>query len=297
MQRVFQRSEMEINVYYEKPHNGWSVTTIYDRVFNSLRESYPSIDFVHINTPQFYPVGPGEIYSPHLMVIKNTKNKKYILVSYWDVSDDLFYEGNGWINLKKRVQFISTSGLSFKHDLNEPLSYPVYSVEVESLIENIYQNDQITRDNDVLTFRGFLYLFREYLSLDPFFNVTNERLSYYNYLVELKKCKIGLGLNGAGEICNRDIEILGLGTPLLRPRLESVFYNKLIPDYHYISFEIGENHESTKQNLLEKFNSVKDNPEFLNFISQNGRKWYEENGTIESNKKILINTINLKKLK
>lgn len=289
-------NKMEIEVIYEKPHNGWSVTEIFDRTFKSLCNLYPEHNFVHINSSQFYPVGPGEMYSPHLMVIRNKENLKYILVSYWDVSGDLFYRENGWIDIENRVQFISSSGLAFKQDLNYPLSYPVYSVEIELLIENIFQNDEIKRDLDTLTFRGFLYLFREYLSRDPFFKIKNERLPYYDYLSEIKRCKIGLSLNGAGEICNRDIEIMGLGTPLFRPKLEAVFYDKLVPDYHYISFDVANGYEATKENLLLKYHSVKNDLEYLQFISRNGRKWYEENGTIEANKNILIKTINLIKL-
>lgn len=286
---------MIFEVIYEKPHNNWCVNNVYDNIFNELVKKYKNHIFKHINTTSFYPVGPGEYYSPHLMVIKNPLNKKYILLSYWDISDDLFLEQNGWKNIDDLTQFISTSGLAYKHKKNIPFSYITYSTDMENIINELYNKNYLDISHK-LCFRGYLYNFRLYLKNNSDIFVTNDKLIPYDYLLELKKHKIGLSLNGNGEICNRDIEILGLGVPLLRPVLKCKFYTPLIPDYHYISYNETSSYEETKHNLITKYEEIKNNDEYLRFISNNGRKWYEQNGTLLSNVQLAIKIINLNTL-
>ena len=108
--------------------------------------------------------------------------------------------------------------------------------------------------------------------------------------------KICLSLNGAGEICNRDIEVLSARSALLRPKLNLQFHNELIPDYHYISFEMDKDPIVLNKIILDRYNEVKDDIEFLRYISENGYQWYLENGTIESNVRILKEIIKINKL-
>jgi hypothetical protein len=96
----------------------------------------------------------------------------------------------------------------------------------------------------------------------------------------------GGGFVGAkcGDICFRDIEMFGLGIPLIRPIYTIEFSPPLIPDYHYISVDAEFdkdfkylNHEKLSQNITEKYFEKIDDYNFLNFISENARKWYLEN--------------------
>jgi hypothetical protein len=48
--------------------------------------------------------------------------------------------------------------------------------------------------------------------------------------------------------------------------------------------------------ILDRYNEVKDDVEFLKYISENGYQWYLENGTIDSNVKILKEIIDINKL-
>jgi hypothetical protein len=48
--------------------------------------------------------------------------------------------------------------------------------------------------------------------------------------------------------------------------------------------------------ILDRYNEVKDDIEFLRYISENGYQWYLENGTIDSNVRILKEIININKI-
>lgn len=111
-------------------------------------------------------------------------------------------------------------------------------------------------------------------------------LSIHNtdlYFRDLLKYKIGLSVGGRGELCYRDIEYMAIGIPFLRFYYKSELNPPLVPDYHYIGVPRPTDLHSDKsgnkihaQLLIDKFNEVKDNIEYLNFISTNARKYYED---------------------
>jgi hypothetical protein len=48
--------------------------------------------------------------------------------------------------------------------------------------------------------------------------------------------------------------------------------------------------------ILDRYNEVKNDTEFLKYISENGYRWYLENGTVDSNVRILKEIIDINKL-
>ena len=77
----------------------------------------------------------------------------------------------------------------------------------------------------------------------------------------------------------------------------------MIPDYHYIGVKVdditatGFNYYKEKADrIYKKYLEVKDKEHLLKFITNNARKWFLENGTIEANVNILHNSIDFKKL-
>jgi len=106
---------------------------------------------------------------------------------------------------------------------------------------------------------------------------------FYTYAKKLISYKVGLSIAGRGEFCYRDIENFAIGLPILRFEYKNEMVNPLIPNYHYISVnrpdDLPIDREGQKHHaeMLEKrFLEVKDDLDFLNFISKNARKYYED---------------------
>ena len=103
----------------------------------------------------------------------------------------------------------------------------------------------------------------------------------HQYFNDLINYKIGLSVAGRGELCYRDIEYMALGVPFIRFEYISELNPNLIPNFHYISVDRPEelvkdrlgNVEHAKM-IEERFLEVKDDTEFLEFISNNGREYY-----------------------
>jgi len=108
------------------------------------------------------------------------------------------------------------------------------------------------------------------------------------YFSNLINYSVALSISGVGQLCYRDIECLALGIPLLRFELQANLHEPLIPNYHYISVDYdytipkhngthtdrlgGKTHSDQIEN---RFKEVINDKEFLNFISKNARKYYE----------------------
>jgi len=286
---------MNLSFTFEKSHSNWSVLNVFNQYFNWFKKEYNQFNCEHVDISKLDKSNPSGIYSPHLMTIRNLDNKKYIIVSYWDKAIELTWEGNGWDN-QNCVDIITSSGVSKEMGFFTPFSYLTYSLDFENDSEK-YRLPFYDKKNNNLFFRGFLYDMRyELFKISPEI-VTNIKIPSYNYVKELNENRINLSLNGAGEICNRDIEILSVGSVLLRPKLNQLFHNPLIPEKHYVSFEINEDPVIQLKNIKNKFNEIKNETDFLEKIASNGLDWYKINGNVKSNVEILKKIINIEKLK
>jgi hypothetical protein len=177
-----------------------------------------------------------------------------------------------------------------------PFSYMAYSIRFEEL--SLTRKLFTEKSKNELSFRGFLYGMRLSLADLNKFPITQEKLfPEERYFEELTENKICLSLNGAAEICNRDLEILSAGSVLFRPKLNQKFYNDLIPNFHYIPFDLSENPIEQMEIIERKYDEIKDNNQLLSEIAENGYKWYHENGTTNANVDILKQILNINLLK
>ena len=104
-------------------------------------------------------------------------------------------------------------------------------------------------------------------------------LSYYTDLD-----KYYTAFHHPGEFCYRDMEYMAIGTPFIRIEYKDSVYNGLCPNYHYISIprEYAYNAYHTLGNegvanlIQEKYNEVIHEDSFLNYISKNSMKWFDE---------------------
>lgn len=284
---------MRLEFRFEGPHTDWSVLHVFDRFYKQFINENPHIECSYVSSGMFYNGNPSGIYSAQIMTITNLDTKKYLIVSYWDRAIELTWEWNGW-EPQNRVELISSSGT--KPEMNfTPYTYLPYSIIFDNLSKNSKKIED--KEKNELEFRGFLYNERLSLSNIGDIKITNEKLfPVERYFDELTNNKICLSLNGAAEICNRDIEILSARSALLRPKLVLQFHNELIPNYHYISFEMNDDPIILNKIILERYNEVKDDIDFLRFISENGYQWYLDNGTVDSNVKILKEILQINKL-
>lgn len=283
---------MNIEIGFEYPKNDWSVTNVFNGVYNDLLKT--NLNLKYIDTSKLYNGNPGGTNSPHIMTLKNIDNGNYIVVSYWDRASDFTLSHNGWI-VNNCKDILTSSGV-FNGIKTTPISYLPYTTNFDRFSKNALKIQDKKINN--LSFRGFLYGDRNNLFKLNRLNITNEKLlPDSNYFDELTNTKICLSLNGAAEVSHRDIEILSARSVLFRLKLNQNFHNELIPNYHYISFDYDSNPNKQCDIILDKFEHIKNNIDLLEYVSENGYKWYQENATIKSNIDIIYNVININLLK
>lgn len=300
-------------VQYEFPHNEWFITHYFHNVANKLVEKNKDIEFSFVNSGELRERNSYSRSSAHMMTITNPENGKYILQSFWDKTICVF---NKFVwDPPKMVQLLCSSGLNkeeydnfFKIDHNDtlpidfdnvytPFTYFPYTTRAARIIETLASKRDFNNLKEKIVFRGALYNERLFLR-NTIHNgediiVDNIQDTYKDapeFLSEQIENLCALSINGAAEICNRDIELFGLGMPVIRTELNVEFFNKLKPDYHYISagkclFRCGStfmDNNLLKDAILEKFNFCKLHKEHCMSVGENARKWYLENCTIES---------------
>lgn len=284
---------MNLLVRFETPYTYWNPLMVFKNFYSWFELYYANHNIVYQNTEPHERGNPSGVSSPHIMTIRNVDNRKYIIVSYWDRAIELTWEGNGWDNQNK-VDLLTSAGVHYDMDYT-PFSYTCYNLEFEKLSE-LHRKPWNEKTNPNLLFRGFLYAERKSMQLYKPQYFAEDRKHPEAYFEELNDSKISLSLNGAGEICNRDMEILCSGSVLLRPKLNQKFHNELIPDVHYIAVDRVNNPVEQLDLLLKKYEEIKDNSELLNNISNNGLEWFNNNGSMTSNVELLKKLINLDKL-
>lgn len=310
---------MKLDIYFEK-NNGlnWNPIPIYEGFFEYLKSTYPNIHFtfydnVSLRTPENYG-GPSSVLGSLFMRIVNPENKKFLLISYWDVARNFFNKKHqDYLADEKLIEFYTSIGIhsdrDYAYELSSPaLKYTPISLCLQKstdddLIEKIINSKIPKVAKQKPRFRGACYAFRKYLMDDPRFEMFNiyeegNKLEKEDYLKEMAASKINISLNGIGESCFRDIEILGLGCTLLRPKLTVKFKDNLIPNYHYASVEVADqtNFFDLANAFMEKYDWLLRNPEAAEAIAENGRKWYLQNGTTAKNIETLSNTVKIEKL-
>ncbi len=311
------------------------ITNFFNKLLTELQKKFNDFSFEIVNDTNYEKYGQGGIYSCMNFSIVNPENKKYILISFFDNWKYHFMSHLGW-DAENMVQFFYPGGFNFydyytfktntKNNLDvkfpndikniyEPFYYGPYFDCCYDFMNSLYEKNKNSDKEKKLFFRGWLWDFRkkmvneivtdDIIIIDK--NVDNQNMEYTEYLNDLSKYKVSLSLPGGNEMCNRDIECFGVGIPVIRPHLNINYPDPLIPNFHYIScyhscdysFDGHPKYNSYtdfKNNLITTWNRVKNNDEYLNFVSENAKNWFDKNCTLPSNIEYLINRIDLKKL-
>lgn len=310
---------MVINCYYEFSGSEWNTPRYFEELYHQIKNHYTDFEVNRINSfdmPERRLSEPCAKYSHAHMIIQNAETKKYFIVTYWDkmacISDY-----SGW-DMENCVEIITASGTHKDDYYYQPLegreftpfSYLTPRIDSDYTIYQLRDTDNNDREiPEKPMFKGYLYEFRKFLNADDRFDVKNtsdgEYLHYSEYIKHLNNYAINMSLNGAGQICFRDMEILGLGTALFRPKLSVDFHNPLIPDYHYISVDydsikgvqpIHKFYQLLSDLMIERWNEVKDDRDYINEVAKNGKEWFDNNVPKEKHGEILLNILNFDKL-
>lgn len=321
---------MDLIVRHE--FNDWPhfyVSCFFNSLHENLKEKYPNHTFTIVNEEERERQGYGSIYSAMNYSVVNPENDKYILVSFFDNWKYHFMKHLGW-KPDKMVKFFYPGGFNYldyfhwrsvnknDQDVYCPLNikdiYRSFYYGPYSPIDIDYQFNKETHDE--MIFRGWIWPFRETMLsnlnessikvIEKRTNTASETLAYEDYLKELSEYRGALSLPGGTEICNRDIECFGVGTPVFRPHINTEYQEPLIPNYHYIScfrdvkywtgYPDGIALDKFADELVDTWSRVRDDLDYLEFVSKNARSWYERNCTITNNLKYLTSLIDLEEL-
>lgn len=310
--------------------NKFYVTNLFNQLKDKLISTYPQHEFVVELDQSYEKYGQGGIYSCMSFSIINPLNNNYILISLFDNWKYHFMKHLGW-EPKKMKQFFYAGGFNFLDYFNfKNISKNNLDVEFPNDIKNVYNSffynpyydccydemEKIYNNRSVmfekLFFRGWLWDFRkkmvEGMSREDIViidkNESNQNLKYIDYLYEISKYSCSLSLPGGTEVCNRDIECFFIGVPVIRPHLQIDYPEPLIPNYHYINcyhycdyMDNGNpkylSFEDFKKNLIYTWDKVKNNKEYLDFISTNARDWVTKNCSVEKSVENFLKKINL----
>jgi len=229
------------------------------------------------------------------MILENydTKQLKILSVS------DYFTDANlGLFNNEVAQKYISKilfsqfNRQSIQHHCHNKYIDDVYSPwiyfpsNLYNLNELYNQRQKISQLIDKFYFRG------SGLEHRPMIKHFNRQLfhgggpigNFENYANEAIQYKIGFSCAGSAQFCYRDIEYMAMGIPMLRFEYTNEMNPNLIPNFHYIAaqppikhrIELNATEEHSKL-IEQKFLQVKDDMDFLRFISDNAREYYLNN--------------------
>ena len=233
------------------------------------------------DTGEIYVLSASDVLSCAILEEKNNPLLKKVLISQFNKND---VKAHVHDNIDKYFPWIYfPSGI---HDL-----------------EQYYYRRKVIKDlKDKMIFRGTSLEDRCILSyLDPELfegpNIIGGAEPYFNDIINYK---VGLSVAGRGELCYRDIEYMAIGLPFIRFEYSCELNPNLVPNYHYISVDRPEDlicdrvgNESHAKMIQDRFLEVKDDKEFLSFISNNAREYYKKYLAYDNNVKHTIDLLNI----
>ena len=187
-----------------------------------------------------------------------------------------------------RKHFISNVGEEFMHKYHPWIYFPFNTTNLEQFYfkRKTYKNNL----KDKMFFKGILTDRPIIQHFDENLLECKEKLEssedYFNNLIEYR---VALSIGGRGEKCYRDIECMAIGMPILRFEYLSEFNPTLIPNHHYISIPMPEDYPKNSMNiecdrsgnkehaemLSQRFSEVVKDMDFLDFVANNARTYYE----------------------
>jgi hypothetical protein len=237
---------------------------------------YPELD-------KYVGITFADYHSP-LMTFFTERNKK---------GDILLSSQLGTTNLYNLLKSSNYNfNFTYKPSIYTP-SYPYISLDefyLKRSLKNNFIDKFVFRGNTQKeSFRTAAHLLQDCEWFDGYDYIEKTPENYFDHIIEYK---VGLSIPGAGELCYRDIEYMALGIPFIKIKYISELNPPLIPNFHYITIDRFEDETDCNINggiiaserkgderyakaYKERFLEVKDDEQFLRFISANAREYYE----------------------
>lgn len=244
-------------------------------------------------------------------IIENVETRKYMLLGYWDrawESIDVLSRQDFEENC---VEFFTAQGCFNPHaNLKEhpdikytPLNKIPWEPNTETEINKLYQEgvaNRIVPEKLHVRMMNNGYGFRSHLVHDDrFVALTGPKTRPEQHAQELHRHWINMDTYSVSGVSMRLIESMGLGTVVLSPRFPQRHQHEIIPDYHYVEVPFdgdhipfgpfGENPVATAadskifkelaDSYIDTFEKLKQEPDKIQYISTNARKYYLENCT------------------
>jgi hypothetical protein len=235
-----------------------------------------SLRQLSLNFNQEFQTHSSTIFNWYNLVVYNPNNEKMFIHSWYDYAPEMIeFSVNNNFNI---VKFSCVSNLTdkiidkYKYKDNFIVQPSVYCLENWSDIDMITSITKPKVRQNKAYFNGLNHGYRENimncLSNNEFFNIrTKVNPKHFrqknDYYSELSNYNYGVSLNGAANICYRDLELFGLGVLNLRQPLNSKTYVPLIKNIHYIELfddnlcdQIIFNHNNPDKVISEKLGYV-----------------------------------------
>jgi hypothetical protein len=275
-------------------------------LFRAIKKKYPDFDVRPVDNHGMV-VGncPHCKFAFCYHIIENVETKKYFVISWADKLHGILHAPT-W-DLENCAEIFTGLGVHIDDKYYEKHTEIKYTpaTSMTSLLSTYRRIEEYHKLKlpkhipEKPYFRGGYYNVREWIGThDDRFQFNPNRIQGYKFIEEIGQLAINIDINGAAEISCRTLDAMGLSSALIRPKLAVEFHNPLIPDYHYAALKCDD--QSKLKELadayIERFEDLKKDPDYVQFLSENGRKWYEENATLESYEKIYMKLLDFNKL-
>jgi hypothetical protein len=307
---------MNINIWYEINQYQSGIYThiaAADKLYQYFCETYPDINFTakdYLNIPVDFNSNKHLLKltkrptSFHYIIIENPDNGKYFVISHADKGGSEVTYFPDYENLVELFPCVGMQKDDFKYEIIDtkytPVSHVAHILVSEREAERLYNSKSKRIISDKPYFRSCAYLFRKWLyENDNRFDIKCERIGEIEFMEEMNQHAINIDLNCIGGVSDRTVNAMALGTALIRTKLPIEYHNPLIPNYHFAQVDCDDlsDYPRLADAFIDKYEELKKSPEYVKFLSENGRKYYEENNTLEAHLNILKKVINFNKLK
>lgn len=266
----------------------------WDRLTDRLRRSFDVDENRPLNATSLGMAAPlkAALHGPLSLreceyVIENLDNDEFVIMSLCDVSSHGMFNEHANPKLR-RVLVAQYWPRMIRDDAKEDVSkyYPwiYFPMDARDLDLWYYRRKWILPGNLInkLYFRGGVYdrpilahFDKGVLEGPQALGTTDE------YFDDVIKYRVGLSIGGKGEVCYRDIEYMAMGIPMLRFTYTTPLSPILRPDYHYIAvprpadlYRDREGGPEHARMLMDRFQQVRTNRDFLASIAANARQYY-----------------------